>query len=351
MIWVWATVLLFGVFAAVRVGASRNLDEQIAEAQRRSVGHAAAIGRGVESREGTIYPAFNQRELATLVQAEIFDDPTVARVRLYGVDGVLLFATDRDVRRGSIQAPSEDPGVTAAASGSSYRSIVRTDFTRSTVGAEGADTELLQSFEPLKDPDRIEPIGVVEVDFFMDALGAAAVGEADGVLTLIALAALASLAVAVVLFRRRVGSSGAAPEDAEVEPPQLGLVEEAAEVDASPAPPVVEEDEGHVVEPAAADEDHELALEPLAEDDLDAELAAMTSGSADGAHLGPDAGLDAGERVAELEERVRAAEQAAEAAEEQLAQADPQSPEALELRARLAKTAARKKLSSSDDPA
>jgi hypothetical protein len=320
MIWVWTTVLLFGVFAVVRVGAGRNLDEQIDAAQRRSVGHAAAIGRGMESRSGSIFPAFNQRELTTLVQAEIFDDPTVARVRLYGVDGVLLFATDQDVRRGSIQAPSEDPGVAAAASGSSYRSIVSTAFTRSTVGAEGADTELLQTFEPLKDPDRIEPIGVVEADFFMEALDAAAVGEVDGVLTMIALAALASLGVAVALFRRRAGSSGSSQDDAEIEQPQLGLVEEAADVDASPAPRAIEEDEGHVVEPATVDEDGELPLEPLAEDDLDAELAAMTSGSADGA-------------------------------DEQLAQADPESPEALDLRARLAKTAARKKLSSSDDQA
>lgn len=348
MIWAWVTLLLFGVFAIVRVGAGRDLDEQIEEAQRRSVGHAAAIGRGVESDPGSIYPAFNQRELTTLIQAEIFDDPTVARVRVYGVDGVLLFATDRDVRRGSIQAPSEDPGVTAAASGSSYRSIVRTDFTRSTVGAAGTDTELLQTFEPLKDPDRIEPVGVVEADFYMEALGAAAVGEVDGVLTLIALAALASLAVAVVLFRR-VGGTGSAAEDAEVEQPQLGLVEEAADPDMSPVPTAVEEDHGPVVEPAAVEEDHEATDEALAEDDLDAELAAMTSGSVTGDPLPREPEVDPSELVSELEERVRAAEQAAEEAEARLVQGDPQSAEALDLRARLAKTAARKKLASTDE--
>jgi hypothetical protein len=332
--------LLLGAFVVVRLAATWNLDQQIEAAQRRAVGHAAAIGGGMDLEGDSRGPDFNQRALTTLAQAEVFDDPTVARVRVYDADGILLFATDQDVRPGSLQAPSEDPGVTSAADGIPYRSIIETDFTWSTVGGEGVPTELLQTFEPLTASDRIEPVGVVGVDFFMDDLGAQAVNDVDGLLTVIAIAALASLAVAVVAYRRT--GRPAADDEVVHEAPQLGIIEEgpSPQPASQPEPPVA----------PRAEEPHEAED---GRDEIDIELAAMTAeASANGNHAEPpDAPTDppASEQLPELEERVKETERMAEAAEERIAQADPLSPEAMALRERLAKTAARKKLGPSTD--
>lgn len=213
--WIAVTVLLLGAFIVVRVRASGGLDDQVDAAQERAVTHAAVVSGMVEAQPDEPNVVFNHRELTTRVQAEVFDDPTVARLRVYGVDGVILFATDQSVRAAGIQAPSDDPGVTSALEGVPYRSIADADFTWSTVGTPGTPAELLQTFEALRLGDRFAPAGVVQVDFFMEDLRAAAVGETDRTLTVIAVLALLSLAAAVFTFRRLSAMSAPAAEGAE----------------------------------------------------------------------------------------------------------------------------------------
>lgn len=405
LLWVLVTAALMGLFVVVRLQASAGVDPHIDAAQDRAVSHAAVIGGAVESRPGSSDPVFNPRTLTTLIQAEIFDDPTVARVRVYDPAGVLLFATDQDVRPGDIQAPTEDPGVTSAASGAPYRSIVDSTFTWSTVGGEPLPAELLQTFEPLRVPDRFASAGAVQVDFFMDDLRGAAISEADGTLTVIAILALLSLMAAVLTYRRSVRGGPevpeGAPEGGRVEVSLLraklktaegrrataerSLEETRAELTAAKQASVGATDrvrtlEAELAAAAAVAEKATAVPSPAPEPDLTTELEELRRRLADAEARVTDAeaaavaaraeaeAAQAAARNAEatpqpvhapasarnngasddllhrLEARIAAAEQRTKDAEERIDRLAPLSDEATDLRARLAKTAARKRL-------
>lgn len=413
--WVLVTAALMGMFVVVRLQASAGVDAHIDAAQDRAVSHAAVIAGAVESRPGSTDPAFNPRTLTTLIQAQVFDDPTVARVRVYDPAGVLLFATDQDVRPGDIQAPTEDPGVTSAASGAPYRSIVDSTFTWSTIGGEPLPAELLQTFEPLRVPDRFASAGAVQIDFFMDDLRGAAISEADGTLTVIAILALLSLMAAVLTYRHSARGGPEvpgkdAPEGRGVELSLLRAKLKTAEGRRATAERSLEETraeltvakqasveatqrvrtlEAELAAAAAVAERATAASSPATGPDpatvreleelrrrladaearvTDAEAAAVAArGEAEAAQAaarnaaatpGPvyapapaaNNGATGGKNGASddllhrLEARIAAAEQRAKDAEERIDRLAPLSDEATDLRARLAKTAARKRL-------
>jgi len=337
--WVTITVLLLGLFMLIRTNASGNVTDDIDDAQRRGVAHAAVIAGAVEARPDSDAVRFTRRSLATIVQAEVFDDPTVARVRLYSLDGLLLFASDQDVRPGDVQVQSEDPGVAAAAAGDPYRSVVTNDFTWSTIGGPTTSTELLQTFLPLRDVNRIGPAGVVQVDFFMDDLRAAALSSADRMLSVIAVLALLSLAAAVWTLRRPTAAASATEDAADTDADV-----DATDTAASPASPKVPaRNPAKEAEAASLRKTLETAERHRAEADerVRAVQSEITAVKAKAEVAGQrirtlETELEAARgRQAELEEGARAAGASEEAA------AQKTSAETEELRRRLADTESR----------
>ena len=148
------------------------LDDEIAAAESRAATYANTVFyQGVESPSVTSTTLnFRVREMLVAVQGGIFTDPTVARTRLYDLDGVLRFATDLPrTSFGVLQV--EDPAVVDAATEGSTTSAVASDtFTVSTIGLEGSPTSLFQVFVPLRVTDRLDPLGAVQIDFLYDSL-------------------------------------------------------------------------------------------------------------------------------------------------------------------------------------
>jgi hypothetical protein len=108
----------------------------------------------------TVYPS---------VQAGIFTDPQVAVVRVWGADGSLLFASD-GVGRLAGQVHANGTWIQIVLEGRTYSQIVVEPYTASTTGTTPSDTTLFQTFTPLLVPDRIAPVGAVEVDYLYDSL-------------------------------------------------------------------------------------------------------------------------------------------------------------------------------------
>ena len=194
---------------------------------------------------------FRFRDMLVAAQGEVFTDPTVARMRLWDLDGVLRFSTDQpraDI--GALQV--EDARVTEAAlEGRSASTQTTEPFTQATTGRDGEPTRLLQTFVPLNVPDRIEPLGAVQIDYLYDTLVEAsrqpwlqvqvAAAGLLGILALLTLLSLrapvgraASVAVAdePVAADATVAASGPGPdaalrEELEVAREQLVQAEEA----------------------------------------------------------------------------------------------------------------------------
>ena len=175
---VWGVLALacLAMFLVGLQGEQRAYTRQLDATTARSEAYAAnVIAPVVHLKDGA--PVFYYREAYTKIQAEVLAaDPTVARVRVWGTDGLLLFSTDNRQRTGVIEAPN-DPGVQAGSMGGTYRSIVTQTFTWATTGVTGDETQLLQTYTPLRLATQIQPAGAVQVDYFVDSLHAAARGQ------------------------------------------------------------------------------------------------------------------------------------------------------------------------------
>jgi hypothetical protein len=142
--------------------AAKSLTEHVAETTVYSNVIASNIAEPIR---------FYYRPFYTQLLAQVFTDPTVARVRVFDTDGVLRFSSERG-GQGSLQV--DDPGVQAASQGQTYERLTTSGFTLSTVGGTGEATRLFQTYAPLHAPDRLPVVGAVEVDYRYDTLAAAA---------------------------------------------------------------------------------------------------------------------------------------------------------------------------------
>jgi hypothetical protein len=176
LIWGVLALACLVMFVVGLQGEQRAYDRQLDATTPVSEAYAAnVIAPVVHVKDGK--PVLFYRETYTKIQAEIFaPDPSVARVRVWGTDGLLLFSTDNRQRTGVIQAPN-DPGVQAGAQGATYRSLVTQSFTWATTGLPGKDVQLLQTYTPLRLATQIQPAGTVQVDYFVADLRAAARGD------------------------------------------------------------------------------------------------------------------------------------------------------------------------------
>jgi hypothetical protein len=169
---------LIGLFIT-RSQQTTALNTEIQDAQERAAGYAnttiadAAI---VDTRAGTI--TFDKKDFEIAIQGDVFTDPTVARVRVWDADGLLLVSTDPTEAVGELVA--SDPHVTNALDGTTSAQVALDEpFTYSTVGSPKTPTDLLDVFTPFRVKDQVQPVGAVQVDFLYADLQAAAASPWD----------------------------------------------------------------------------------------------------------------------------------------------------------------------------
>jgi len=173
---VWGGLTLLFLLGLFLTRSSKNtaLNTEIQDAQTRATSYAnSTIARAatVDVDAGAI--TFVPKDFAVQVQAGVFTDPTVARVRVWNVDGRLEASSDVSEDVGGVVA-ADDPALAAAVAGSTSSQIAQEPFTFSTVGAAPASTQLLQVFVPLRAKDQVQPVGAVQIDFLYGALVTAA---------------------------------------------------------------------------------------------------------------------------------------------------------------------------------
>ena len=163
---------LIGLFVA-RSQKTTALNTQIQDAEARASHYAnttVADAAIVDSRSDKI--TFDKKGFEIATEGDVFTDPTVARLRVWDKDGLLLASTDPSEAVGELVAA--DPLLTNALAGTTAAQVVEDDFTYSTVGAPRTRTNLLESFTPFRVKDQVQPVGAVQVDFLYGQLQAAA---------------------------------------------------------------------------------------------------------------------------------------------------------------------------------
>ena len=195
-IWGGLVVLfLIGLFL-VRSQKTTALNTEIQDAQERATAYArttVADQAVVDSRAGTI--TFDKKGFDVAVEGDLFTDPTVARVRVWDRDGVLLASSDPSEVVGQL-ATTKDSNFTSVVGGATHAQVVQEDFTFSTVGSAPEPTKLLEVFTPLQTKDNVDPLGVVQIDLLYSKLEAAAATP----WTTLALACLVGAILAGILF-------------------------------------------------------------------------------------------------------------------------------------------------------
>ena len=166
-------VFLIGLFL-VRGQKVTALNEQVHSAEARVGSYAKttiADQAIADTRAGTI--TFDKKDFAIAVEGDIFTDPTVARVRIWDKDGLLLGSSDPNEVVGQLQV-TKDAYFTDALARKTESHVVQEDFTISTVGAAPEQTQLLEVTTPFMVKDQVDPAGVVQMDLFYARLEAAA---------------------------------------------------------------------------------------------------------------------------------------------------------------------------------
>lgn len=418
---VWGLVALACALAFLfaRQGEDRASGRSLDAATSRSLASANQViaplveekSDGLHLYYKTVYPS---------VQAGIFTDPTVAVVRVWSADGNLLFASD-SVGRLAGQVQVSGPWIQTVTEGRTYSQIVMEQYTPSTTGTAPTDTAMFQTFTPLLVPDRIAPVGAVEIDYLYDTLRSEGASAWARLQLLLGALFLASLAMFVLSMRTpaeaatagswrsridrlRGGSTREPARPAEVEAPrpaaapataadtsatsasagaeraddaqrariaeleealaaaewelsglkakdeaqaatvaalEARLAERGSAEEPNEVEPTTEEPEAKAAEAEEQPEpEAEEQPEPEPEEESEPEEQPEPEAIVNGERADP---------LSQLEARLASAEQRASEAVERVSQA---SPEAADLRERLARTAARKKgIASTDDRA
>jgi hypothetical protein len=203
-VWTGLAVLSLVLFLVARQQEQTALTKQVDEAQSRALLYANTVLYNALRAPTVSTPltGATYRDLYTDIQGQMFTDTRVARVRLWGADGTLLFSTDERDKIGQLRV-NEDPAIVAAVKGTVSSRLTTAPFTKATTGDPGTQTDLFQTFVPLRVPDRIAVLGAVQIDQFYDSLRTAAAGpwkRAQGIF--LALTLLFTV-LAFFSFRRR----------------------------------------------------------------------------------------------------------------------------------------------------
>ena len=346
------------LFAAAALASARQ-DDAVASRLEATAAHAetgvGAVLTRVLTADEVVDPldAADFRTLYVVLRAEVLTDPAVVRMRIWGRDGTILFSTGDRAEIGT--SPAADPPIADVMSGATVSRVVTEPYTSATDGVDPTPLRMWQTWLPLVTGDRTQPQGVVEVDHDR-AVVIAGAGDSEArlastlqVLAIVSLILAAALAVTTAQVRHPTG--------------------DIAEVSSEPGGHVTSDEESAVALAEVAHErDVSMARATEAEervrlaDDRLASLAPLEQR----VEIAERRARDAERRLDEIDERV----DAAAPDDEMEAVGDPVSSngdpsldgstgsdpregatseptaaarQAAELRARLARTAARKK--------
>jgi hypothetical protein len=327
-------VALFGAAALASAQQDDAVTSRLEATAARAETGVGAVLTGELAADEVVEPldAADFRDLYVVLQAEVLTDPTVLRVRIWGPDGTILFSSGDRAEIGT--APAGDAPIAEVMAGATVTRDVTEPFTTSTAGLEPSPVHMWQTWLPLVTGDRTQPQGVVEVDHDR-AVVVAGAGESAArlattlqVLAIVSLILAAALAVMTGLTHRPADQVADMPDDIGLDPgpdgdTALALAEVAAERDVSMARASDAEERARLAD------DRLASLGPLEQRVEVAERRA----------------LDAERRLDEIDDRVGAAA----TDEPPVAPSEPTAArQAAELRARLARTAARKKPTGGD---
>ncbi len=209
-------LFLIGLFLA-RGQKVTALNDQVQQAQARVESYARttiADQAIVDTRADTI--TFDKKEFAVSVEGDIFTDPTVARVRIWGTDGVLLASSDPNEVVGQLKV-TQDANFTDAITNKLTQShVVQENFSFATVGSPPLLTNLLEVTTPFMVKDQIEPVGVVQMDVYYSKLQTAAESPWDTISLVCIIGAVIAGILFVIAMVRKPVAGAVVPEPAAV---------------------------------------------------------------------------------------------------------------------------------------
>src|SRR3954463_11310133 len=218
-IWGGLVVLfLVGLFV-VRGQKTTELNDQVNDAAGRVESYARttiADQAVVDTRAGTI--TFDKKNFAVAVEGDIFTDPTIARVRVWDQDGVLLASSDPNEVVGQLKVATDASFTDALARKTDWH-VVQEDFAFATVGSPPVSTQLLDVTTPFIVKNQVDPAGVVQMDVYYAQLeDAAATPWTTWFWVCIVGAVLCAIMFVVALVRKPAASAEVAAPTADAEP-------------------------------------------------------------------------------------------------------------------------------------
>jgi hypothetical protein len=148
----------------------------------------------------------NYRDLIIQVQGGIMTDEGVARVRIWALDGTLLFSTESLEQIGVAKAVNSEP-IEAAAQGE-VTSVVSDATVAAKSGLSGTTQRLFQTYAPIRVRERTAILGVAEIDRTYASMTAAAERPWRAVQIAIAAAALLCAVLLILSLRRPTSTLG-----------------------------------------------------------------------------------------------------------------------------------------------
>jgi hypothetical protein len=207
------------------------LNDQVRQAQSRVESYARTTitdQATADTRAGTI--TFDKKDFDIAVEGDIFTDPTIARVRVWDKDGVLLASSDPNEVVGQLKVTKDTNFTDALTNRLTESHVVEENFTFATVGSPASATNLLEVTTPFMLKDQVEPAGVVQMDVYYSKLQAAA-DSPWSTISLICIigAVIAGILFVVAMVRKPVAAAVVgepaadepAPASARVEPAQV----------------------------------------------------------------------------------------------------------------------------------
>jgi hypothetical protein len=211
-------VVLSGALLATAIfQRDRALEQAYQDAQERAKLYTGTVLRSSLAGADLTAPLEGEDRRALLAEVQgfvVLTDAAVARVRVWSLDGTLLFSTDPSDSPGE---SVEDPVVGIAADGEVRSRLTVEELSPSIVEAQTEATPLFQTFAPVRGQDATEVVGVAEVEQFASELEARAddpwwtVQMAASAVTA-SLALLALVAVVHGMRRPRVAQAAEADE-------------------------------------------------------------------------------------------------------------------------------------------
>jgi len=200
-------VFLIGLFLA-RGQKVTALNDQVQQAQSRVETYAKttiADQALVDTRADTI--TFDKKDFAIAVEGDIFTDPTVARVRVWDKDGVLLASSDPNEVVGQLKVTKDENFTSALTNKLTQSHVVQENFTFATVGSPAVPTNLLEVTTPFTVKNQIEPAGVVQMDVYYSKLQTAAESPWDAISRVCIIGALiAGILFVIAMVRKPVAA-------------------------------------------------------------------------------------------------------------------------------------------------